>query len=519
MRDAQKPDHINLSQLISRLREGRYVIPDFQREFEWKPSDIRDLLRSIFRDYYIGSLLLWKGNKENIRSLSCEPVYGYEGQGNPEHIVLDGQQRLTALYYAFLAPDHPLPTRANRYFYYVKVDKFMSEEFDTAFEYDWSTKVARMLGHPEQQYAEHNRIVLNWYPKIQAIKAAGLAGGDGDGLLHQTVLSPRHVAFLDVDHLYFELERFKAERGWYNLNLTRDGITELLADNTWYWLQIPEEELVGDSFEKVRVWQDIALALLKKYTERYYGFRKQAWELPHLEYRELETDDPNFLGVREDPEQSYYRVLYDKSRDDIAQKLHELKGVIESGTLKRWEFSGLKALAFGQHLYQPLLYLEGNDVEISPVTLNRGEFRFVEDLKAFHDANVSFFETRQLYLLRNMSRGRGVGFFEAGNFHPDFILWLLEGDKQRVVFVDPKGIHHLGKDDPKIRFHATIKEIEQRLGDQSVTLDSFIVSNTPAVTMEMQWSMDRAELRQRNIVFQQDASSYIDEILRAATTA
>ena len=45
------------------------------------------------------------------------------------------------------------------------------------------------------------------------------------------------------------------------------------------------------------------------------------------------------------------------------------------------------------------------------------------------------------------------------------------------------------------------------------------ISNTPAVTMEMQWSMDRAELRQRNIVFQQDASSYINEILRAATTA
>ncbi len=372
---------------------------------------------------------------------------------------------------------------------------------------------------PGSERLQQHRIVLNWYPKIQAIKAAGLAGGDADGLLHQTVLSPRHVAFLDVDHLYFELERFKAERGWYNLNLTRDGIAALLADNTWYWLQIPEEELVGDSFAKLRVWQDIALALLKKYTERYYGFRKQAWELPHLEYRELETDDPNFLGVSEDPEQSYYRVLYDKSRDDIAQKLQELKGVIESGTLKRWEFSGLKALAFGQHLYQPLLYLEGNDVEISPVTLNRGEFRFVEDLKAFHDANGSFFKTRQLYLLRNMSRGRGVGFFEAGNFHPDFILWLLEGDKQRVVFVDPKGIHHLGKDDPKIRFHATIKEIEQRLGDQSVTLDSFIVSNTPAVTMEMQWSMDRAELRQRNIVFQQDASSYINEILRAATTA
>ena len=64
MKDAQKPDHVSLTTLIGRLREGRFVIPDFQREFEWKPWDIRDLMRSIFLDYYVGSLLLWKGKKE-----------------------------------------------------------------------------------------------------------------------------------------------------------------------------------------------------------------------------------------------------------------------------------------------------------------------------------------------------------------------------------------------------------------------------------------------------------------------
>jgi uncharacterized protein with ParB-like and HNH nuclease domain len=138
MKDAQKPDHISLNVLISRLREGRFVIPDFQREFEWKPSDIRALMRSIFLDYYIGSLLLWTGKKENFAALSCEPIYGFKGEARPEYIVLDGQQRLTALYYAFLAPDIPLPTRANRYFYYVHVDRFMVEEYDAAFEYDWS---------------------------------------------------------------------------------------------------------------------------------------------------------------------------------------------------------------------------------------------------------------------------------------------------------------------------------------------------------------------------------------------
>ena len=48
MKDAQKPDHVSLTTLIGHLKEGRFVIPDFQREFEWEPWDIRDLMRSIF---------------------------------------------------------------------------------------------------------------------------------------------------------------------------------------------------------------------------------------------------------------------------------------------------------------------------------------------------------------------------------------------------------------------------------------------------------------------------------------
>ena len=58
------------------------------------------------------------------------------------YIVLDGQQRLTAMYYAFLAPDIALPMRANRYYYFVRIDRFMAEEYDKAFEYDWSKRWA-----------------------------------------------------------------------------------------------------------------------------------------------------------------------------------------------------------------------------------------------------------------------------------------------------------------------------------------------------------------------------------------
>ena len=371
------------------------------------------------------------------------------------------------------------------------------------------------IGDPDTVHLQKNQVRLNWYPKVQAMKSGGLVGGDADAAPHETHLGARHVAFLDYDRLYCELERFKAERGWYNLNLTRPAIEALLADQSWYRLQIPPEELIGDSYEKVRLWEEIALALLKKYTERYYTFRKREWELPHLEYRTLEDDDPNLLGVKESPDdEGYYRILIDQSQVETVAKLEELRAAIQKGESKPWAFQGMKAIWFENHLYQPLLSLDTKVVEISPAPLNRGERHFVEDLKAFHDQNANFFRTRELYLLRNLSKGRGIGFFEADNFHPDFILWLLADGQQQVMFVDPKGIRHLGPNDPKIQFFETIKEIEDRLGDPDVSLQSFIVSNTPSATMRMLWNMEKSEMEKRNVLFQEeDKDNYIGRML------
>jgi hypothetical protein len=133
-----------------------------------------------------------------------------------------------------------------------------------------------------------------------------------------------------------------------------------------------------------------------------------------------------------------------------------------------------------------------------------------------YDGNAPFFEKRELYLLRNMSRGRGIGFFEAGNFYPDFIVWLLDGKRQKVTFVDPKGIRNLeGPNDPKIRFHKTIKEIETRLADPKVVLNSYIISNTRF--REVKWWTDdltKETLRQSHVLFQPDErETYIASML------
>ena len=277
------------------------------------------------------------------------------------------------------------------------------------------------VGDPSTVYLQENQVLLNWYPKIQAMKSGGLVGGDIDAAPNEAHLTSRHVAFLDLDRICSDLERFKAERGWYNLNITRPGVEALLFDQSWYRLQIPAEELVGDSYEKVRLWEEIAVALLKKYTERYYTFRKREWELPHLEYRNLESDDRNFLGVKDSPHEGYH-ILIDESQEEIVAKLNELKAAIQKGEIKPWEFQGMKAIWFGNHLYQPLLCLDTHIVEISPAPLNKGERQFVEDLKAFHDGHAGFFKTRELYLLRNLSRGRGRGLLRSRQLPPGLHL-------------------------------------------------------------------------------------------------
>lgn len=359
-------------------------------------------------------------------------------------------------------------------------------------------------------------LVVNWYPKARDIRSRGISGVER-GKPHETVLSARHIAFLNIDRVLFELERYKAERSWYNLNITRQGVEALLAKPDWYRLQIPEAALAFTSFESVRQWEEIAIALLKKYVERYYFFHKREWELPHLEYRDLEATDPNLLYRDDDPDNSGYRISVAEGQADIIAKLEELRDAIVQGKAKALDYRGLKAVWLNRHLYEPLLALEQGIVEIRPAPLNSGERIFVEDLKRFCDARPEFFDNRELYVLRNLSRGRGVGFFEAGNFYPDFIVWQVEGEKQYVSFVDPKGIRNIGPTNEKIEFRTTIQEIADRLGDPNVRLSSFIVSNTEAAVMEQLWGLSKEEMNGLDILFQlEDKDTYIQTILARA---
>ncbi len=367
----------------------------------------------------------------------------------------------------------------------------------------------------EQPEDMHGRVILNWYPKIQArISISGQVAVDVD--LNESFLQPKHLAFVNAEVVYFELAQYKNEKAWYNLQLSQGQIKKLLADPSWYRLLIPAELLEVKDFDRIRMWQEIATALIKKYAERFYKFKQQEYEGPHLKYVELDPSDDNFIDE--------YKASIDISQQEWIDKISELKEKLETDTFHdSWKFGNFTAFDFSRHQYQPLIHFKNNEVvKVTPVPLNDGESEFVHDLKDHYTSTPGFYKDKEIYVLRNQSKGKGIGFFEAGNFFPDFLVWLIIDGKQYVNFIDPKGLSRIhGFDDPKVSFCHKIKEIETRLGDPSVILNSFIVSNT--YQRDINWwangeGTDK-DFANNHILFQKEArDTYIqtifDEMLR-----
>ena len=81
--------------LITDVKNGRIGLPDLQRPFVWKDNKVRDLLDSMLKGFPIGYIMLWESPANYDRTShigDSEKIYR-----EPDDLVIDGQQRLTAL--------------------------------------------------------------------------------------------------------------------------------------------------------------------------------------------------------------------------------------------------------------------------------------------------------------------------------------------------------------------------------------------------------------------------------------
>ncbi len=88
--------------------------------------------------------------------LSCQNIYAFNGKSEAQHIVLDGQQRLTAIHYAFFNPGVNFPGRKNIFVFFIKIDLLLEGDYENAFFYYSLTKhYQELLDNKEEQYKQH----------------------------------------------------------------------------------------------------------------------------------------------------------------------------------------------------------------------------------------------------------------------------------------------------------------------------------------------------------------------------
>lgn len=79
---------LSISAILGLIEANDIAIPEIQRPFVWKKTQVRDLIDSLYKGYPTGYLILWKNPNVKLKD-------GTISSG--KKVLIDGQQRITAL--------------------------------------------------------------------------------------------------------------------------------------------------------------------------------------------------------------------------------------------------------------------------------------------------------------------------------------------------------------------------------------------------------------------------------------
>ena len=166
------PNNARLFKLVKDASQGKLALPQFQRSFVWRPDDIKELLVSVFKGYFIGALLVMDMDPDKA-PFGIRPVEGCEIDESElkritSKLLLDGQQRITSMYYAFYAPDVPLKGyRKNSTIFFLNLREFLEGNIEEAITYNTRDKCKlHELERGDWQYENlvlPLRDVLDWH--------------------------------------------------------------------------------------------------------------------------------------------------------------------------------------------------------------------------------------------------------------------------------------------------------------------------------------------------------------------
>ena len=296
--------------------------------------------------------------------------------------------------------------------------------------------------------------------------------------------------FFDWDGIYRELQKEKARHGYCNLAISKEKLISFAhSGNGWYKLRTRKEDVTFNSFDKLANIERLFRILILAYMDQFYKRLQNVYEDEHREMRPL---NENWI-----PDEYVFEIENTDEGRLWDENLRELQRIIEKeevpfSDVNHWmqKVPSFVVIAFNQHLYSPLFYDKSKGTQpftYKPVSLGAAsEEQFVRDLQEFYHspAGREYFENIDLYLMRNAAdKMKGIGFAQAGNFYPDFMMWIIDKitGQQYLTFIDPKGLRNVPFNSPKLNFGKEIKTLQESVNQSSVNpiiLNSVILSST-----------------------------------------
>ena len=335
-------------------------------------------------------------------------------------------------------------------------------------------------------------VTLDLYSRLQSVASSDVVAEQSAPKV-SVKLPPGQVAFFNRTRLYDKLLNRKQQRGWHNLIIERDTVDSLLERDDWYDLYMPPERLAVIGFPQIAELEDIALDLITEYADQFWRRQRRQWEHARIEVVSLNDEDPNNIKA--------YKLSVDATEPVLIKDVRELAANVEARAFPDLSVSVIMTQA---HAYQPLLYAgPDSKVMIQPVPLNKDERNVVEKLAALAEHRDPCLHGKELFLIRNLTRGRGVSFFDDYAYYPDFIIWLKDETCQHVIFLDPKGLSRYGhREQQKVRLHQEIKKTETQIrhSDPDVRLHAYVLSVTPPALID-EAVRSRDDWKQQGVYF------------------
>lgn len=296
-----------ISVLLGWVESGAIAIPEIQRPFVWKKTQVRDLIDSLYSGYPIGYIITWQNSTVRLKD-------GTSSHG--KQILIDGQQRITALRAAIKG----LPIINDKYkeekiaiSFNPYTEEFKVQDQSTRKGAEWISDICEVMGDDFstrkfiKEYSDRNQIEVN------GVKQPRFSENDLDDIIDVNLTKLRNIKTKDIGNIALSSEIPIDIVNDIFIRINQKGAKLSNADFVMSKIAVYEKE-PGDEFGMN----------LRKFLDYFCNLAVEP-----MQYKDIEKNDTKFVSTNYYQHISWLKNessdLYDPEYNDILQTVLALQ--------------------------------------------------------------------------------------------------------------------------------------------------------------------------------------------------